>query len=131
MDVPVDTILSRIRARFIHPASGRTYNIDYNPPKVPFRDDLTGEPLVRRVDDEEDVVRKRLDVYNKEVKELLGWYEQVGGVKIARFQGETSDAIYKDLKTYLQEEWMKQRPIEQGKRGHVETGYRNAADMVI
>ncbi|KXS31708.1 MAG: Adenylate kinase, partial [Candidatus Gallionella acididurans] len=57
-----------------HPASGRTYHVAFNPPKVAGKDDITGEELVQRPDDAEETVRKRLDVYHKQTKPLVGYY---------------------------------------------------------
>jgi adenylate kinase len=58
----------------VHPASGRTYHVKFNPPKVRDRDDLTGEPLVQRDDDREETVRKRLDVYRAQTRPLVDYY---------------------------------------------------------
>ncbi len=67
-------IIKRLSGRRAHLASGRTYHIEYNPPKVAGVDDLTGEPLVQRDDDKEDVVRKRLDVYHAQTRPLVDFY---------------------------------------------------------
>ena len=57
-----------------HPASGRTYNIVFNPPKVVGKDDVTGEDLVQRDDDKEETVAKRLQVYHDQTEPLVGYY---------------------------------------------------------
>src|SRR6266508_2586682 len=68
IDVPDAAIVERMSGRRIHPASGRTYHVKYNPPKVPDRDDVTGEPLIQREDDREETVRKRLAVYHEQTE---------------------------------------------------------------
>ena len=59
IEVPDEEIIDRMSGRLVHPASGRTYHVRYNPPKVPGKDDVTGEPLVQRDDDREEVVRQK------------------------------------------------------------------------
>lgn len=75
IEVPDEEIIDRMSGRLVHPASGRTYHVRYNPPKVPGKDDVTGEPLVQRDDDREEVVRKRLAVYHEQTKPLIAYYE--------------------------------------------------------
>jgi nucleoside-triphosphate--adenylate kinase len=65
LDIPTETIVERIADRWIHPASGRIYSYSYKPPKEHGKDDVTGEPLVQRPDDEPEKVRARLDLYDK------------------------------------------------------------------
>jgi adenylate kinase len=60
----------------VHPASGRNYHLVFNPPKVPGKDDLTGEPLVQREDDREETVRRRLDVYARQTRPLVDYYSK-------------------------------------------------------
>lgn len=74
VDVPEDEIIARMSGRRVHPASGRTYHIQHNPPKVAGLDDETGEPLVQRDDDREETVRKRLDVYREQTRPLVDYY---------------------------------------------------------
>ncbi len=74
IDVPFDAIIERMSGRRAHVASGRTYHIKFNPPKVEGRDDVTGEPLIQRDDDKEETVRKRLDVYNAQTRPLVDYY---------------------------------------------------------
>ncbi len=74
IDVPFDAIIDRMSGRRSHPASGRTYHVKFNPPKVAGVDDLTGEPLVQRADDQEETVRKRLDVYSAQTRPLVDYY---------------------------------------------------------
>jgi adenylate kinase len=74
--VPDAAIIERMSGRRVHPASGRTYHVKYNPPKVADRDDLTGEPLIQREDDREDTVKKRLAVYHAQTEPLIAYYAQ-------------------------------------------------------
>jgi adenylate kinase len=74
IDVPFDAIIERMSGRRSHPASGRTYHLKFNPPKVSGLDDLTGEPLIQRADDQEETVRKRLDVYSAQTRPLIDYY---------------------------------------------------------
>lgn len=97
--VPPSTILARITSRLIHPASGRVYNLSYNPPRVPGIDDVTGEPLIRRTDDEERVWRSRVERYEEEVGPLEKWAEQRGIVW--KVSGETSDEIYPKIEAEI------------------------------
>jgi adenylate kinase len=76
IDVPDAAIVERMSGRRVHPASGRTYHVKYNPPKVPDRDDVTGEPLIQREDDREETVRKRLAVYHEQTEPLIAYYER-------------------------------------------------------
>ena len=74
IDVPDESIIERMSGRRVHTASGRTYHVKFNPPKVEGKDDATGEPLVQRDDDREATVRNRLDVYRKQTSPLVGYY---------------------------------------------------------
>ena len=74
IDVPDEEIIQRLSGRRVHPASGRTYHVTFNPPKVAGKDDVTGEDLVQRDDDKEDVIKKRLDVYHDQTEQLIGYY---------------------------------------------------------
>jgi adenylate kinase len=74
IDVPDEAIIERMSGRRVHMASGRTYHVKYNPPKVEGIDDATGEALVQRDDDKEETVRKRLDVYQKQTRPLVAYY---------------------------------------------------------
>jgi len=76
IDVPDEAIIRRMAGRRVHPASGRTYHVVFNPPKVPDRDDLTGEPLVQRDDDREETVRKRLEVYHRQTQPLIEYFRK-------------------------------------------------------
>ena len=74
IDVPFDAIIERMSGRRVHVASGRTYHVSFNPPKVAGKDDVTGEDLIQRDDDKEATVRKRLDVYDSQTKPLVEYY---------------------------------------------------------
>jgi adenylate kinase len=76
IDVPFEAIIERMSGRRSHPASGRTYHVKFNPPKVQGHDDFTGEPLVQREDDKEATVKKRLDVYSAQTRPLVNYYRQ-------------------------------------------------------
>ena len=74
IDVPAEEIILRMSGRRAHLASGRTYHVKFNPPKVEGKDDVTGEPLVQRDDDREETVRKRLEVYQAQTRPLVEFY---------------------------------------------------------
>jgi adenylate kinase len=74
INVADEEIVKRIAGRRVHPQSGRTYHVEFNPPKVDGIDDVTGEPLIYRDDDKEETVRKRLSIYHELTKPLVGYY---------------------------------------------------------
>ena len=74
IDVPDSAIIERMSGRLFHIASGRSYHVKFNPPKVPGKDDVTGEPLIQRDDDKEETVRKRLQVYQDQTRPLVDYY---------------------------------------------------------
>jgi adenylate kinase len=74
IDVPDEAIVERMSGRRVHAASGRTYHVKFNPPKVAGKDDLTGDTLIQRDDDKEETVKKRLSVYHEQTEVLLGYY---------------------------------------------------------
>ena len=74
IDVPEEAIIERMSGRRTHQASGRSYHVRYNPPKVEGIDDITGEPLIQREDDKEETVRKRLQVYQSLTRPLVDYY---------------------------------------------------------
>ena len=74
IDVPFEAIVERMSGRRSHPASGRTYHVKFNPPKVDGKDDQTGEPLIQRDDDREETVLKRLQVYADQTRPLVEYY---------------------------------------------------------
>ncbi len=108
IDVDDEEIIRRMSGRRVHPGSGRTYHIVFNPPKVEGKDDVTGEPLVQRDDDTEETVRKRLQVYHDQTEPLIGYYTKwaeeggAGAPRYIRIPGigkveEIRDAIFAAL----------------------------------
>ena len=93
IDVPDAAIIERMSGRRVHMASGRTYHLRYNPPKVEGHDDVTGEPLIQRDDDQEATVRKRLEVYQSQTRPLVDYYSawaasgDAGAPRYARISG--------------------------------------------
>jgi adenylate kinase len=79
IDVPDSEIIRRMSGRRVHPASGRSYHVLFNPPRVEGKDDATGEDLVLRDDDREETVKKRLDVYHAQTKPLIAYYSDWAG----------------------------------------------------
>ncbi len=75
IDVPDEEIIKRMSGRRAHLASGRTYHVVFNPPRVAGKDDITGEPLVQRDDDKEETVKKRLEVYHSQTEPLIDYYK--------------------------------------------------------
>jgi len=84
-------IVKRMGGRRVHPDSGRVYHIEYNPPKVDDKDDITGEDLMIRPDDQEDTVRKRLNVYHNQTAPLIEYYEQKSLVSTIEANGTIDD----------------------------------------
>ncbi|MBL8471276.1 MAG: adenylate kinase [Rhodocyclaceae bacterium] len=84
IDVPDEEIITRMSGRRVHLASGRTYHVTFNPPKVEGKDDATGEPLIQRDDDREETVRKRLEVYHGQTKPLVAYYSDWAGTGDAK-----------------------------------------------
>lgn len=75
IDVADEEIITRMSGRRVHPGSGRTYHVKFNPPKIAGTDDVTGEPLIQRDDDKEETVRKRLEVYRAQTLPLVKYYQ--------------------------------------------------------
>ena len=84
IDVPEAEIVLRMGGRRVHPASGRSYHVKFNPPRQEGLDDLTGEPLVQRADDSEDTVRKRLEIYRRQTQPLVDYYTRWAATGDAR-----------------------------------------------
>ncbi len=104
IDVADEEIVARLSGRRVHEASGRVYHVIHNAPKVADHDDITGEPLVQRPDDQEETVRKRLTVYHAQTKPLVGFYQELAASgkrnapKYTRIHGVGSvDSIRKQL----------------------------------
>lgn len=84
IDVPDEEIIKRMSGRRVHTASGRTYHVVFNPPKVVGKDDVTGDELIQREDDKEETVRKRLSVYHSQTKPLVEFYSNWAAAGDAR-----------------------------------------------
>ncbi|MCG8487693.1 MAG: adenylate kinase [Chromatiales bacterium] len=105
IDVPDEEIIKRMSGRRVHLASGRTYHIIYNPPKVEGKDDETGEALIQRDDDQEDTVKARLKVYHDQTEPLISFYSteaDAGSCKYIKINGvggvdDIRDQIYQGL----------------------------------
>jgi len=105
IDVPDEEIIKRMSGRRVHLASGRTYHVIYNPPKVEGKDDATGEDLIQRDDDQEDTVRARLKVYHEQTEPLISFYSQeakAGNCKYVKINGiggvdAIRDAVFSGL----------------------------------
>jgi len=92
VQVPDEDIVIRMSGRRVHLNSGRTYHIDFNPPIVQNKDDLTGEDLIQRVDDNEEIVRDRLSIYHQQTQPLVNYYsddalEENSGTKFHAISG--------------------------------------------
>ena len=105
-----DEIVRRISGRRVHPASGRVYHIQYHPPKKDGLDDDTGEPLILRDDDQEAIVRKRLDIYHEQTEPLVMYYHQwaeendIHSPAFHQISGEGSvDAIFERILNVIKE----------------------------
>lgn len=99
LDVPFETIIDRIKDRWVHPGSGRIYNTLFNPPKVPGKDDETGEDLIQREDDKPESVRNRLQVFSDNTKPVLDFYREKGVLK--DFHGTESKKIWPHVEAHL------------------------------
>lgn len=106
IDVPSEDIIERISGRRVHPASGRSYHIRFNPPKVADTDDVTGEPLVQRDDDSEETVRHRLDVYENQTRPLVEYYSSWAA------SGESEAPKYRKISGVGSVEEIKQRILD-------------------
>ena len=92
-----EIIVKRMGGRRVHPESGRVYHIEYNPPKVTNKDDITGQNLIIRLDDQEETVRKRLEVYRKQTAPLINFYNKLSILKEINADG-TIDSIKNKIK---------------------------------
>lgn len=78
LEIDDGLLVSRITGRLVHPASGRSYHKEFNPPKETMKDDITGEPLVQRSDDNADALKKRLVTYHEQTAPVVGYYKNTG-----------------------------------------------------
>lgn len=90
IDASEEEIVKRLSGRRIHPASGRVYHIDYQPPRTPGLDDETNEPLIQRPDDSEDIVRKRIAIYQAQTSPLRDYYQNLTTPKYIKIDGMQS-----------------------------------------
>ena len=100
--VPDDMAIRRIAGRRFHITSGRSYNIEFNPPKIEGRDDITGEKLVQREDDKEEIVQSRLNTYHELTEPLVRYYQKQGIIKAIDGVGSPEN-IYAEIKQTLNE----------------------------
>ena len=100
--VPDDMAIRRIAGRRFHITSGRSYNIEFNPPKIEGRDDITGEKLVQREDDKEEIVQSRLNTYHELTEPLVRYYQKQGILKAIDGTGSPEN-IYAEIKQTLNE----------------------------
>ncbi|CAK0784214.1 hypothetical protein CVIRNUC_007418 [Coccomyxa viridis] len=97
-DVPDSTLVERVTGRLIHPASGRSYHDKFAPPKVPGKDDVTGEPLIRRKDDNAETLKARLSAFHSQTKPVINFYEdRVVQIHADRAQEDVAEQIRKAL----------------------------------
>lgn len=99
LNVPFETIKERLTSRWTHTASGRVYNTDFNPPKVPGLDDVTGEPLVQRDDDTPITVTRRLKAYETQTEPVLEYYRSNGVLET--FTGTETNKIWPYVESFL------------------------------
>ncbi|KAB7700160.1 adenylate kinase [Plesiomonas shigelloides] len=104
-DVPDQVIVERMSGRRVHPASGRVYHVVYNQPKVEGKDDVTGEDLIIRADDEAETVRKRLAIYHEQTEPLVAYYTKeadAGNTRYFKLDGTRNvDAVSQELAQIL------------------------------
>ncbi|XP_054445325.1 GTP:AMP phosphotransferase AK3, mitochondrial-like [Pteronotus mesoamericanus] len=100
LNVPFEVIMQRLAARWIHPASGRVYNLEFSPPKVVGVDDLTGEPLIKREDDRPETLIKRLKAYEDQTKPVLEYYQKKGVLET--FSGTETSNLWPYIHACLQ-----------------------------
>lgn len=86
ISLPDEEIIKRLSGRRVHPASGRVYNVHFHPPKQAGLDDVTGEPLIQRTDDQEETIRHRLNVYRQQTAPLIQYYQD--RVKYFKINGQ-------------------------------------------
>ncbi|XP_040054393.1 GTP:AMP phosphotransferase AK3, mitochondrial isoform X1 [Gasterosteus aculeatus] len=108
LNVPFQTIKQRLSSRWTHLSSGRVYNVDFNPPKVPGLDDVTGETLVQREDDTPETVTRRLKAYQNQTEPVLEFYRSKGVLEI--FSGTETNKIWPHVEAFLRR---KVSPVEQ------------------
>lgn len=96
LSIDDNLLVARITGRLVHPASGRSYHKVFNPPKNDMTDDVTGEPLIQRSDDNADTLKKRLGTYHEQTGPVVGYYQKTGIWKKIDASKEPG-AVWKDL----------------------------------
>lgn len=102
IDVPFEAIIERMSGRRSHAPSGRTYHVSFNPPKVAGLDDVTGEALIQRADDQEETVKKRLEVYSAQTRPLVDYYSnwaQTEPAAAPKYRAISGTGSVEDIKT--------------------------------
>ena len=100
--VPDEELVRRISGRRVHPSSGRVYHVEFSPPKVAGKDDVTGDSLVQRDDDKEATVRERINVYNAQTKPLVAFYEARAARKALAYHRIAGVGSVDDIKAAVQ-----------------------------
>lgn len=100
-----DDLIKRLSGRRVHLASGRTYHMIYNPPSIPDQDDITHEPLIQRIDDQEETIRKRLAIYHQQTEPLVNYYKNMQDKNAPVFYQvdgtQSVEAVSNDILTFL------------------------------
>lgn len=100
LQIPDERLVARIEGRLIHPSSGRSYHKEFNPPKVDMKDDVTGEELIQRSDDNVDALKKRLTAYHNQTEPVVGYYKEQDvwtGIDATQKPTEVWSAIWSDI----------------------------------
>lgn len=105
-----DLLVKRICGRLMHPASGRSYHEEFFPPKKSMTDDITGEPLVRRSDDNPEALKKRLKVYQDQTSPLINYYK-LRGIHYAVEAAKKPDIVFQDIQKCFADAKMKDQVI--------------------
>lgn len=105
-----ELLVKRICGRLVHPASGRSYHEEFFPPKKPMTDDVTGEPLVRRSDDNPDALKKRLKVYEEQTTPLINYYK-LRGIHYAVDAAKKPDKVFEEIQKAFANAKMKDQVI--------------------
>jgi adenylate kinase len=101
MKIDESLLVERICGRRIHKESGRSYHLKFNPPKVDGKDDITGEPLIQRSDDNEEALKSRMDAFHKQTMPILGYYDKRGIVSNID-SGKSFAQVWTDIQTALE-----------------------------
>ena len=99
-DISDQVVLDRLLGRLLHPGSGRTYHKIFRPPKVPMKDDVTGEPLISRDDDKKETIIKRLKIYHEQTTPLFSHYSNKG-ILVKINANKTAEECFEQIKTAI------------------------------